>query len=72
MHICRSRDLHLLLLDSSVLDGKASPESTQELVVCLEKFMMVQFHRSKGRNQASGRRKKELEKTPARMAFVVL
>ena len=69
MHICRSRDLHLLLLDSSVLDGKASPESTQELVVCLEKFMMVQFHRSKGRNQLV---EGELEKTSARMTFMVL
>ena len=51
MHICRSHDLHLLLLDSSVLGGQASPESTQELVVCLEKFVMVQFHRRKGRDQ---------------------
>ena len=49
-----------------------SPKSTQELVVCLEKFVTVRFHHRKGRNQASGRRKKELEKTHARVAFVVL
>ena len=36
MHIVKSRDLHLLLLDPSVLDGLASPESTQELVVASE------------------------------------
>jgi hypothetical protein len=33
---------------------------------------MILFHRRKGRNQAGGRRKKELKNTPARVVFVVL
>jgi hypothetical protein len=41
-------------------------------VVCLEKFVKVPFHHCKGRNQTSGRMKKELEKTLARVAFMVL
>ena len=61
---CRSRDLHLLLLESSVPRRLGVAGEHPRAVVCHGKFVPVRFHRRKERNQAS-EGGKELKETPA-------